>query len=150
TFTCNTIHYCIAGEGELEIYLKEKAKYLGVEKQVHLLGFRSDILELYKISDIFCFPSYREGLSVSLMEAMSSGLPIICSNIRGNIDLVDVKGGYLCEPDSIKNFEQSICKLIMDEEKRRKMTEYNKYKIKLFDKDLINDKMINYYMLSSL
>lgn len=42
---------------------------------------------------MFVFPSFRDGLSVSVMEAMGSGLPIVCSNIHGNTDLVDKNGG---------------------------------------------------------
>ena len=56
--------------------------------KLHLLGYRTDISELYNSADIFVFPSIREGLSVSLMEAMASGLPCIVSKIRGNVDLI--------------------------------------------------------------
>ena len=57
------------------------------------------------MADLFVFPSFREGLSVALMEAMASGLPIVCSKIRGNVDLVmDHKGGYLVKPDDVSEF----------------------------------------------
>ena len=71
------------------------AKELGVADRVHLLGYRRDIAELNHAADVFCFPSLREGLSASLMEAMASGLPVICSRIRGNTDLIDGNGGAL-------------------------------------------------------
>ena len=87
------IHYIICGEGNLEKHLRDLSKLLGIEKQVHLLGFRKDIHVIHKVSDLFVFPSLREGLSVALMEAMGSGLPIVCSEIRGNIDLVQEKQG---------------------------------------------------------
>ena len=78
---------------------KKFSQKSGIDKQVHLLGYRRDIAEICKASDLFAFPSYREGLSVALMEAMASGLPIICSDIRGNRDLIiDGKGGYLVKP----------------------------------------------------
>ncbi|WP_242945890.1 glycosyltransferase [Anaerobranca californiensis] len=61
------------------------------------------------MSDLFAFPSYREGLPVSLMEAMASGLPIVCSNIRGNSDLIeDGKGGYLIEPDNLNEIRDIL------------------------------------------
>lgn len=81
-------HYMIVGKGELHGYLLNLAKELKVEDRFHLLGYRTDVAELYKISDIFCFPSFREGLSVALMEALSSGCWCVVSNIRGNNDLV--------------------------------------------------------------
>ncbi|MGL5692516.1 MAG: glycosyltransferase, partial [Peptostreptococcaceae bacterium] len=69
----SNVHYIIAGRGELESYLNELAKELSIVNQVHLLGFRTDVSELYKVADVFCFPSYREGLSVAMMEAIASG-----------------------------------------------------------------------------
>lgn len=102
------IFYLIAGVGLLENYLKEECKELGIENQVKFLGFRKDIYELCKISDIFVFPSLQEGLPVALMEALCCDLPIICSNIRGNNDLVeDGKNGFL-----VKNNTEEYTKKI--------------------------------------
>ncbi|WP_349763459.1 glycosyltransferase family 4 protein [Fusobacterium sp. SYSU M8D902] len=90
------IYYLICGQGKLKEELIKLAKDLKIEKNVKLLGFRKDVYEIYKISDIFIFPSKREGLSVALMEAICCDLPIICSNIRGNNDLVENgKNGFL-------------------------------------------------------
>lgn len=80
------ITYLICGQGNLENYLKNISKDLDVN--VKFLGFRKDINEICKVSDIFIFPSLQEGLPVALMEAMAAGLPCIVSNVRGNIDLV--------------------------------------------------------------
>ena len=140
------LHYCIAGRGNLELELKELASKLGVANQVHFLGFRSDVTELYKCSDIFCFPSYREGLSVSLMEAMSSGLPVICSDIRGNIDLIEQnKGGYLCNPGDVNTFEKSITLIVKDKAKRNEMGHHNQQKVKGFGTNLILNRIRDYY-----
>uniref|UniRef100_UPI003FF0FDBD glycosyltransferase family 4 protein n=1 Tax=Fusobacterium mortiferum TaxID=850 RepID=UPI003FF0FDBD len=82
------IHYLICGQGNLKGYLEKLIRKLKLENNIKLLGFRKDIYEIYKISDVFVFPSKREGLSVALMEAIVCELPVICSNIRGNIDLI--------------------------------------------------------------
>lgn len=82
------LHYFIAGIGMLQSELFEFAKKLGMEKNVHFLGYRTDILELCKAADLYIFPSLREGLPVALMEAAACKAPVICSRIRGNIDLV--------------------------------------------------------------
>ena len=84
----SSIVYVICGKGELEGYLKNLCKELKVDEQVYFLGYREDILEIYRIADAFVFPSWQEGLPFALLEAMASGLPVICSDIRGNRDLV--------------------------------------------------------------
>lgn len=105
-------HYVICGEGILERYLVNVTKELGVEKQVHFLGFRKDIVEICKASDVFAFPSFREGLPVALMEAMATGLPVVCSNIRGNTDLIENDiGGYLVKPNDVNCFAENLEKL---------------------------------------
>ena len=72
----------------MKSYLQELVKTLGVAEQVKLLGYRDDVLEICQASDVFIHPSFREGLPVAVMEAMWSELPVICSNIRGNSDLI--------------------------------------------------------------
>lgn len=129
----SNIKYIICGNGPLDKYLIDLADKLNVSEQVILLGYRRDIAKIGKMADIFCFPSFREGLSVSVMEMMASGLPIICSKIRGNTDLIDhEKGGYLVDPTDIVKFAQSIKKLKLDSNLRNNMSNYNKEKVKMF------------------
>lgn len=80
--------YLICGKGELKEYLQNLAKKLGIGDKVKLLGYRTDVLEICKIADLFIFPSKREGLPVSLIEAMACGVPCIASDVRGNRDLL--------------------------------------------------------------
>ena len=94
------VHYVIAGRGELMERYKRLIAKLGMQDNIHLLGYCNDVDRWYKAADIFVFPSFREGLSVSLMEAMASGLPCIVSRIRGNTDLIDEKGGIYIDPTS--------------------------------------------------
>jgi glycosyltransferase EpsD len=85
----NSIQYLICGRGVLEAELKEKAVSLGISDHVHFLGYRNDVSEICNAADLFVFMSLQEGLPVALMEAMACGLPVICSDIRGNTDLVE-------------------------------------------------------------
>lgn len=127
------IHYLIAGQGSLEAELYELANDLKIFDQLHLLGYRKNIPELLKEVDAFIFPSLREGLSASLMEAMASGLPIIASDIRGNIDLIDNNiGGYLLDPYDIDGFSEKIEKLCEDNQIREKFGLHNRNKVKNF------------------
>ena len=142
------IHYFIAGEGKLKEYLYKLSEELGIKNKVHLLGFRKDINELYKISDIFCFPSKREGLSVSLMESMVSGLPIVCSDIRGNSDLVKKNmNGFLCNYNSVDDFKKAIESLINDSDLCYKFTTNNQKDISKFSIENVIKKMEMIYGL---
>jgi len=102
----------IVGKGMLGSYLQAVIDEVGARDRVKLLGFRGDVDELYKAVDLFVFPSFREGLSVSLMEAMASGLPVACSRIRGNTDLIDVHGGVLFSPGSVDECRAAIQKCL--------------------------------------
>ena len=105
-----------------------------MSKQIKLLGYRQDVRQLLKASDVFLFSSLQEGLPVSVMEAMAAGLPCIVSNIRGNIDLIDEKlGGYLFDRKDIGNLSKLIKKISIDKTIRKKMGLYNQGKILAFD-----------------
>lgn len=104
------IHYAIAGKGELANRLEETAANLGLSNRVHLLGFRSDVAELYHAADLFVHPSLREGLPVAVMEAIASHLPVICSDIRGARELVDKK--YLFDPRNTEAVAEKIIESI--------------------------------------
>lgn len=120
------IHYFIAGKGIFEKHLIQLAKSLGISENVHLLGYRTDIATLMQTADVFCFPSFREGLPVSLMEAMACGLPVVASRIRGNVDLIDEgKGGYLCTPGDIDAFAGKINLLTKNDALHKKMSVTN-------------------------
>jgi len=128
------VYYIISGDGVLVDYLEELVKKLSLEKQVKLLGHRRDIDELNKASDVFAFPSFQEGLPVALMEAMAAGLPVVCSRIRGNIDLIEQDvGGYLCAPDDIDGFAEAISKLAENTALRQKMCEQNLKSVNKYD-----------------
>lgn len=137
------IHYVIAGIGSQHKHLRNLANKLGITDQLHLLGYREDVAELYKASDAYAHPSFREGLSVSIMEAMASGLPVICSKIRGNIDLIDENGGFLFSPHSVDECKWSIENLLKYD--TTKFGLYNQKKINGFALNFILEKMQKIY-----
>ena len=140
------LYYMICGKGDLEHYLLKLVTDLGLTKHVKLLGYRTDIDEISRVADIFVFPSYREGLPVSMMEAMASGLPVVCSQIRGNTDLIENgKGGFLLEPRDATGFVKYISKVIDEPKLRQTMGEYNKAEIRKFDRTVVMEKMRTLY-----
>lgn len=80
--------YLICGRGVLKESLERKIQEHNLINKAKLLGYRSDVMEILKISDLFIFPSKREGLPVSVIEAMAARLPVIASDVRGNRDLI--------------------------------------------------------------
>lgn len=129
-----TIHYVLVGDGELYEHLKSVVRELGLERQVHLLGYRKDINKLCNSADIFVMPSLQEGLSVALMEAMSCGKPAIASDIRGNVDLIDEdKGGILVPATDTNSYAEAILKLSTNKDLQIIFGNYNTKKIKQFD-----------------
>ncbi|PLR85416.1 glycosyltransferase family 4 protein [Bacillus sp. V33-4] len=138
--------YLICGTGKLEGYLRNLANNLGIEDKVRFLGFRNDISEICIDSDIFLFPSYQEGLPVSVMEAMSAQLPIVCSAIRGNIDLVENgKGGYVLQPDDVDGFSVRLQELMSNAQMRKRMGRSNAEVVKKFDTTVVKEKMSKLY-----
>ena len=129
----NNIHYIVCGQGHLEGRLRSLITENNLDSNIHFLGYRNDIAEICKVSDLFVFPSFREGLSVALMEAMACGMPVICSNIRGNSDLIsDSQGGYLFDPYNNRELSVKIRELIIRYDLRSQF-------------GLFNQKLINRY-----
>ena len=103
------VHYAVAGSGVQMENLLNLANELGVMEQIHLLGYRNDVPELNGSADVFCFPSYREGLGLAAIEAMACGLPIITSNVHGINDYsIDGVTGYKYAPNDVDGFAVGI------------------------------------------
>lgn len=127
------VHYIIAGIGGNEARLNMAAQEFGVGDRVHLLGYRTDIPQLLKASDAFCFPSKREGLGLGAIEAMASGLPLLTSNVGGINDYSeDGVTGFKYAPTDIGGFAQGILKLKNDPALRGKMGKLNIDRAKRF------------------
>lgn len=129
-----TIYFIICGEGPLTNYLIDLAKRLQLEKNVKLLGFRKDIGEICKAADVFAFPSKREGLGLAALEAMSTGLPIITSNVHGIVDYsVNGVTGFNNKPTDVAGFAAAIQTLLNDTPLKKQMGINNVSAAKRFD-----------------
>jgi len=141
-------YYIICGQGALKDYLTNLASKLGISAKTFFLGYRSDIIEIMKTSDIFIHPSFREGLPVSLMEAMASGLPCIASKIRGNADLIKGLGeNYLFIPNDIETLGNAIKTLIANPKKQRLLIEDNMKSIVEFGLNNLLNRMAEIYLI---
>ena len=143
------IHYIICGKGDQLENLKNLAKEQGVQKNIHFLGYRMDVLDICSQSDLFVFPSHREGLPIAPLEAMYCGLPLITSDIRGLADYMkEGKTGYLTDPDDVNSFASKIRKLKDDPQLREEIGNNNKKAVVLFLLD--NSKIEVLYLIRSI
>ena len=140
------IHYLICGRGEMWASLEQSAKELGISDHVNFLGYRTDAPELYKASDLFLFVTFREGLSVALMEAMSSGMPIVCARIRGNTDLIDDGISGTFSDNSPEAVAEHILAMYRDPERRRKLGAAAAEKALLFDEKNVLEQVKDIYL----
>ena len=89
------VHLILAGEGPLFEPMKRLAADLGIADRVHFLGARNDIPVLMRASRAVVLPSSQEGLPRTVLEALSIGVPIIGSRIRGTTELLEHRAGLL-------------------------------------------------------
>lgn len=142
----NSVEYWVCGIGEKFEEYKEYIETNKLTDTIKLLGYRIDISDLLSKADLFVFPSFREGLSVSVIEAMANGLPVLASNIRGNEDLIDEgKGGYLFDPKNSEDLVRSLDQMLSDSPKIMKYGKYNFEKSDQYDIKLVNNLMKKKY-----
>ena len=86
------------------------------------LGYRTDIAGLLQVMDIFCLTSLREGLPISLMEAMAAGLPVVGTNVQGIRDVITPNvDGILVELGDVTALKVALIGLIRDEQRRNNL-----------------------------
>lgn len=140
------VHLYIAGWDQLDGMLAQLAEELGVRDKVTFLGYTRQLSVYFSAADIFMFPSLQEGLPVALMEAMAMGLPVVCSSIRGNTDLIkDGEGGYLCKATDIEGFAKKADFLINNEGIRNSMSDKNRKNIEKFFIEKVQEEMEQIY-----
>jgi len=117
-----SVHYILCGKGVLRKRLERLARCLGIAQNVHFLGYRMDVNEIYRQADVFVQSSWREGMPLAPLEAAWNDVPTIVSTARGATDLVeDGVSGFVNRPDDPEGFARSIKKLRKDPTLRRQM-----------------------------
>lgn len=143
-----SVKYLICGTGLLKGHLESLAKELGISEQVRLLGVRRDIGELNQAADLFLFPSFQEGLPVALMEAMAAGNAVVCSQIRGNVDLVENgQGRVLCPAADAAAFADAILHLRESPDLRKIMGQNNQKAVERFSTEKVLEELKEIYQI---
>ena len=142
-------HYLLCGDGNKRADLENLVKKLGVGDRVHFLGFQNNVLDYLYASDVFLFPSIREGLGLAALEAMATGLPVVAAENRGSKEYAQSSWvGVLCKATDVNAFATAMRKFGKSRKRYKEnqmvANEFDKHKTeqimqKVYDKTLAND-----------
>ena len=140
------IYYTICGKGPNEDKLRELIKAYGLENNVSLLGYRTDMDEILQTADVFAFPSIREGLGVAAIEALMCNVPLIAADNRGTREYVsDGNNGIVCRYDAVDEFEEAIELLYRNTAYRKRMADRCRESVKKFTIEEVEKTMTKVY-----
>jgi glycosyltransferase involved in cell wall biosynthesis len=114
----------IAGKGAAEHDLKELCRRLGLEDRVKFLGFvpeLSTVVEIYNAADVFVMPSTAETQSISTMQAMACGLPVIGARAWGLQEYINSGNGILIDPGDERGLREALVRLLTHPEIRAQL-----------------------------
>ena len=112
----------IAGEGDERRALEGLIRELDLEACVTLKGWTDDVVGFLATGDLFAFPSHQEGFPLTLLEAMSVGLPVVSSEIDGPLEIVTDGGdGRLVPDDDPDRLAEALAELISDPASARRL-----------------------------
>jgi glycosyltransferase involved in cell wall biosynthesis len=136
----------LVGTGPLESELKGYVSKNSINNRVIFTGVRHDISTILSGFDIFVLPSYVEGLSTSLLEAMSCGRSIICSDIPANRELVTHNSeALLVNPHDPNDLKGALKLLYKDDALRLKLGQNAKFRTSQFDESIVFSRILEYY-----
>ncbi len=103
------IHLLLVGDGPIKLEIERMVSDLGLEKQVHFLGFRKDVDELYSLSDIALLASHSESFPLALLEAANQQIPILTTDVGGVRQLVtDKRYGWVTDVNDVDAYYEAI------------------------------------------
>ena len=127
------VHIAFAGDGILREAMDKLSKELGLQNQVHFLGFRSDIPVLIRTSVAVLLTSEQEGLPRSIMEALCLETPVIGTDIRGIRDLLDEGCGLLVKVGDTSGLALAMAWLLHHPQEVITMGKRGKQKMAAYD-----------------
>lgn len=116
------LHILLAGTGPEDSLLRQHAASLGIADRVVFAGYVADSREVYAAADFLLMPSRFEGLPMTLLEAMSSGLPVVASALDGIAEVISSGAdGVLAPPGDRDGFVRAVCELWRNASARKTM-----------------------------
>lgn len=115
-------------------------------KVMHETRDKKEIAEMYQASDVYVLPSYREGLPLTLFEAMAAGLPIVATPCNGvPYEIKNVVNGFLVKYGDIAGLKRSVLRILDDKELAKKFSKNNRGKSKNYNWNIISKKYREVY-----
>jgi glycosyltransferase involved in cell wall biosynthesis len=114
--------FLLVGMGTDHASLGEELRARGISEHVIAAGYRADVQTCYAAMDISVLTSSTEGLSITLLESMKAGLPVVATRVGGNPEVV-IEGatGFLVDLDDVSAFVERVVVLVRDPDRRRTM-----------------------------
>lgn len=135
------VKFLLVGDGELRKSLESRVKSLGLKDKVLFLGWRKDIPEILAITDIFVLTSLWEGLPRTIIEAMSSGKPVVATAVDGNREIVkNGITGFLVPPKEPQKIAEKVIFLLTNQGIAQKMGDEGR---KIINTSFDIDHMVN-------
>lgn len=108
----------VIGDGPLKEEVQSYVNKLGLKERILLTGTRQDVPDLLAGMDVLVFSSEREGLSMAMLEAMASGVPVVATRVGGNPELIDSGvNGLLVPPQNANALAEAVVSLLQNKEK---------------------------------
>ena len=130
----------VVGDGPDRDRFETLTRRLGLEKSVTFTGYRSqaEVADHLAETDVFVLPSYAEGVPVTLMEAMGSGLPVVATQVGGVGELVvDGENGFITRPGDVDQLATRLVELVADPQRRQAFGERGRARVLAeFDNDV--------------
>jgi glycosyltransferase involved in cell wall biosynthesis len=138
------LHLFLVGKGPNEAYLKSSYKNV---TNLHFRGWRADVPQLLRASDVFVLPSLREAFGLVLVEAMASGVAVIATDNGGTKDIIgDGETGYLVPPANSDRLADAIRTLLRNPDQKRDMEKAALERVKaMFTADEMARKTLEVY-----
>lgn len=114
------VEFLVVGNGPMLEQLRARVSRLGLTANVHFMGTVPNIADFLKTCDILVRPSLTEGMPLTVLEAMATGIPTVASRVGGTTEIVhDGIDGFLVEPKNVDELSSKLLRLVRDVDLRR-------------------------------
>lgn len=140
------VQWLVVGGGSQMQELHGLADVLGVAQRMIFEGIREDVPEVLQAMDIFVLPSLSEGFPLAAMEAMASGLPVVCSRVGGLPELVShEETGLLVPPGDATALAEGVLRLVADGTLRQRLAGRASLEVGRYDNVALCDRLFDVY-----